>query len=137
MDQLTQAAPGTRRAKFAVGAGVIVVALIGLIAWAMAREGSTAFYLTPTELQAQGATTSGHRVNGDVVKGSVDREGLTTAFTVTDGRTDVRIVTDSPLPDAFYSKDPVEVVALGTYDGRLFTATDVLAKCPSKFKAKA
>jgi cytochrome c-type biogenesis protein CcmE len=49
----------------------------------------------------------------------------------------VRIVTDSPLPDAFYSKDLVEVVALGTYDGRLFTATDVLAKCPSKFKAKA
>lgn len=137
MDQVTQAAPEKRRAKFMIGAGVVAVALIGLIAWAMAREGSTAFYLTPSELQAQGPTANSYRVNGDVVKDSVERDGLTTAFVVTDGQTDMRIVTDSPLPDAFYSKDRVEVVALGTYDGRLFTATEVLAKCPSKFKAKA
>ena len=137
MDQVTQAAPGKRRAKFGIGVGVIVVALIGLIAWAMTREGSTAFYLTPSELQAQGATTKSYRVNGDVVKGSVERDGLTTAFSVTDGETKIRILTDRPLPDAFYSKDPVEVVALGTFDGRLFTAAEVLAKCPSKFKTKA
>jgi cytochrome c-type biogenesis protein CcmE len=31
----------------------------------------------------------------------------------------------------------VDVVARGSYDGRIFTASQVLAKCPSKFKAKA
>jgi cytochrome c-type biogenesis protein CcmE len=137
MDQVTQAAPGKRRAKFGIGVGVIAVALIALTAWAMTREGSTAFYMTPTELQALGSTSESYRVNGDVVKGSVDRDGLTTAFSVTDGETKIQITTDRPLPDAFYSSDPVEVVALGTFDGRVFTASEVLAKCPSKFKAKA
>ena len=31
----------------------------------------------------------------------------------------------------------VEIVAQGNYDGQAFAASQVLAKCPSKFKAKA
>jgi cytochrome c-type biogenesis protein CcmE len=54
---------------------------------------------------------------------------------VTDGAADVEITTDSPLPDAF--RDRSEVVAMGTFDGDTFDAHQVLAKCPSKFKARA
>jgi cytochrome c-type biogenesis protein CcmE len=43
------------------------------------------------------------------------------------------VTTDQPLPDAF--KDRSEVVARGSYNGDVFRASQVLAKCPSKFKA--
>lgn len=103
----------------------------------MTRPGSTAFYLTPTELQATGPTIGGqaYRLNGTVVPGSIEQNGLTTDFTVTDGKTDIDVTTESPVPDTF--KDRAEVVARGGYDGSTFTAVEVLAKCPSKFKAKA
>jgi cytochrome c-type biogenesis protein CcmE len=138
MEQLSPtAAPDRRRAKFVIGAGVVAVTIVVLIAWAMARPGSTAFYMTPTELASEPlSATEDYRVNGEVIEGTVQKDGLTTAFAITDGKTNIDVVTDAPLPDAFYSKDEVEVVALGRYDGSTFDAREVLAKCPSKFKAK-
>jgi cytochrome c-type biogenesis protein CcmE len=127
-----------RRAKFVIGAGVVVVTIVGLIGWAMSRPGSTAFYMTTSELaSAELAAARDYRVNGDLVPGSVERDGLVTTFDITDGETAVTITTDAPLPDAFYGEGRVEIVAQGNYDGTLFTATDVFAKCPSKFKARA
>ena len=131
-----------RRAKFAIGGIAVVVLLAGLIVWAMARPGSTAFYLTVSEVRAEGAaTTTDFRVNGNVVPGSLERDGVTTSFAITDGSQDLPIVTDETLPDAFwtaYDNDPsaVEIVAQGTYNGDHLAASQVLAKCPSKFKAK-
>jgi cytochrome c-type biogenesis protein CcmE len=124
---------GRRRTKFIVGAGLILVMLIGLMAWAMARPGSTSFYLTPTELTAKGSTPAGqiYRVNGTVVPGTVQRSGLHTAFTITDGTTRLAVATNQPLPSAF--KNGADVVAGGYYDGTSFKASQVLAKCPSKF----
>ncbi len=108
-----------------------------LIVWAMTRPGSTAFYLTPSEVQALGATDLGRdfRVNGTVVPGSIERDGLATTFLVTDGSTDISVFTRAPLPDTFKSRS--EVVAKGHFDGEAFAAQEVLAKCPSKFKARA
>lgn len=128
-----------RTAKFVVGGAVIVVAVLGLTAWALGRPGSTAFYVTTTELAEQGPTTGGrqYRVNGNVVKGTVERRGLETTFVITDGATDLPVWTDRPLPSSFRDDDDTEIVALGRFDGRRFEATEVLAKCPSKFKAKA
>ena len=113
------------------------VSVCALLFWAMSRPGATAFYLTPTELDAKGATAAdeAYRLNGTVVPGSIEASGLTTSFTVTDGRTDIDVVTDVAVPDTF--KDRSEVVARGSYDGTTFTAVEVLAKCPSKFKARA
>lgn len=136
--QTSGTAPRVARTKLAVSAGVVAVAVVGLIVWAMARPGSTAFYMTPTEVAALGAEAGAtYRVNGKVVDGTVERDGLTTAFVITDGSTRLPVTTDAPLPDAFYGTDGVEVVALGSYDGTKFAATEVLAKCPSKFKAKS
>jgi cytochrome c-type biogenesis protein CcmE len=126
-----------RRAKFIIGGGVVVLALVGLTVWAMARPGSTAYYKTTTEVQALGSagSTQDVRVNGDVVAGSIQHDGLVTEFEITDGTTAMLVSTDQPLPDTF--KEGSEVVARGRYDGDRFAATEVIAKCPSKFKAKA
>jgi len=124
-----------RRAKFAVGGAIIFVTLVGLVAWATLRPGSTVFYMTASEVLAAGSFERDHRLNGTVIPGSIERDGLLTTFMVTDGEADVPVTTEAPLPDAF--RDRSEVVALGTFDGDAFSAHQVLAKCPSKFKARA
>ena len=113
------------------------VAVCALLFWSMSRPGATAFYMTPTELQAMGTTPAdeGYRLNGTVVPGSIEQDGLTTEFTLTDGDTDIDVVTEVAVPDTF--KDRSEVVARGSFDGDTFHAIEVLAKCPSKFKARA
>ena len=123
-----------RRAKFWIGGAIIVAVLAGLILWAMTQPGAASNYTTPTELSA-GPTGEGQlQLAGVVQPGSIERAGLVTTFTVTDETTDITVTTDTPMPDAF--RNSSEVVAIGTFDGETFTASKVLAKCPSKFKAK-
>lgn len=130
-----------RRAKFALGGLAVFTLVVGLVVWAMARPGSTAFYLTVSEVVANGTSSENFRVNGNVVPGSFDQDGTTTSFAITDGSAELPIVTEETLPDAFYTaydNDPsaVEIIAQGSYNGDTFAASQVLAKCPSKFKAK-
>lgn len=132
--------PGTpslapvRRTKFVVGAGIIVVVLVGLIVWAMARPGAASMYMTPSEVEDMVLLEGEVRMSGTVVPDSIETEGLSTSFLVTDGDTEVEVTTESPMPDAFM--DSSEVVTIGSLEGDGFVATTVLAKCPSKFKAK-
>jgi len=123
-----------RRAKFAVGGVVVALTLVGLVVLAMAQPGATGFYFTPTELDDRVAVEE-VRLNGTVVPGSIEREGLTTSFLVTDGTSEIPVATDAPMPDAF--TDRSEVVAIGRFEQGAVTADQVLAKCPSKFKARA
>jgi len=139
MEQPTLPAPDKRRVKFLVGGGVVALALVGLVVFAMTRPNATSFYMTTTEIQAAGAVQASAdvRVNGDLVRDSVVEEGVTTTFDITDGNSQLTVTTDSTLPDAFYSdSDVIEIIAQGQYDGDTFTATQVFAKCPSKFKAQ-
>jgi cytochrome c-type biogenesis protein CcmE len=124
-----------RRTKFLAGALVIAGALVGLIGWAMARPEATALYLTVGELQAMGDSPAARtlRVNGEVVPGTIERRGLDTSFVIADAGRRLRVRTSEPLPDAF--RNGSAVVARGRYDGQRFTASEVLAKCPSKFEA--
>ena len=132
-----------RKAKFAIGGLAALAIVIGLIVWALNQSGSTAFFKTVSELtQGQTVPTVDYRVNGNVVADSLVRDGVHTSFAITDGTEQLRIETEEALPDAFwtaYENDPegVEIVAQGRYDGRRFTAHQVVAKCPSKFEAKA
>lgn len=142
MDTPVQPVSRKRRAKFALGGLAVVAIVAGLVAWAMTRPGATAFYLTVSEVTSEDvARAEDFRVNGNVVPGSLERDGVTTSFAITDGAAELPIVTQETLPDAFwtaYDNDPaaVEIVAQGNYDGETFAASQVLAKCPSKFKAK-
>lgn len=136
MDSSSTLTSPKRRAKFAIGGLIVLLSVGTLVGWAMNRPGSTAFYMTPTELHALGTTqpTHDYRMNGKVVPGSIVRDGLATRFRVSDGSTEIVVHTEAPLPDTFRNRS--EVVAKGHYDGATFAAQEVLAKCPSKFKAK-
>ena len=132
-----------RRAKFVIGGGIILLCLVALVTWAMLRPNSTSFFYTPTEVVQLAAAPGAeeYRVNGKVLPDTVSSEGLTTTFEISDGTTEMALTTDQPLPDAFWTamandSSEVEVVARGRYDGETFVASEVLAKCPSKFKAK-
>lgn len=124
------------RVRFGLAAGVVAASVLGLIVWGLAGSGSTAFYRTPSELTSEPSDPRTRiRVAGVVVAGSVIQEGPSTRFDITDGRATVRVTTEDVLPDTFGAG--VEVVAEGalTAPGE-FSASTVLAKCPSKFKAK-
>lgn len=139
MDALTTGVSSRRRAKFLIGGGVVAVLIVGLVVWAMGRPGAASFYRTVSEVRALGPTNASeeYRVNGRVQPGSIERDGSSVTFDITDGKKDLTVTTTEVLPDAFWSEtDDVEVVAQGTFDGQTFAASEVLAKCPSKFKAK-
>ena len=135
MQEPFEPGPG-RRVKYLVGGVVIVVTLTVFVVWALARPGATSFYYSPTEvLAAPSGLGPDFRVHAKVVPGSVERDGLASSFDLSDGTTTITVATEVPLPDTLRADS--EVVARGSFDGRVFTAVEVVAKCPSKFKAKA
>jgi cytochrome c-type biogenesis protein CcmE len=139
MDALTADVSSRRRAKFLIGGAVVAVLILGLVVWAMGQPGAASFYRTVSEVRALGPSSVAeeYRVNGKVVPESIERDGSSVTFAITDGEKDLTVSTTEVLPDAFWSDtDQVEVVAQGTFDGQTFAASEVLAKCPSKFKAK-
>lgn len=117
-----------------MAAGIVVASIGGLIVWSLA--GTTAYYKTPAELAASPPSpTERIRVAGKVVPGSVTRRAAVTDFSVTDGKSAIPITTEDVLPDTFGMG--VEVVAEGAMTPRgVFSASSVLTKCPSKFKAR-
>ncbi len=124
-----------RRAKFLFGGALVAIAVPALIVWGLSQPGSTSFYLTVSEVRSVAASAhEEYRVSGKVISGSIERRGLETRFRITDGKDHMRVVTAQPLPDAF--KNGSEVVVRGNFSAGRFTASEVLAKCPSKFKAK-
>lgn len=122
------------RVRFGIAAGVIALAIVGLIGFSLSR--ATAYYRTPAELLAGSYKANVRvRVAGVVVKDSVVRNGTLTTFAIEDGKASVPVTTGALLPDTFAGG--VTVVAEGAMNPQgVFSATDVLAKCPSKFSAK-
>ena len=111
-----------------------MAAVGGLVFFSL--SGATAYYKTPAELNTEGPAAGQRvRVAGKVVAGSVARRGAETDFDVTDGKATVNVTTRDILPDTFGAG--VEVVAEGAMTEQgVFSAATVLAKCPSKFKAR-
>lgn len=130
--------------RFAIGAAVIVAAVAWLIAEGVSQTG--VYYLTPTELAARvaGDTTFydlGLKVGGARVEpGSVTRDAATQQvdFIMTDGRQRYPVSYRGLVPDTFTDADDIEVIVEGRLgrDG-VFHATEVLAKCGSRYEAAA
>ena len=131
-------------AQILVGA-TAVAALLGWLAWAGVEEGAFRYYQSLDEFRAAGRVDQASRVHGYVALGSIERDvaAKEIRFRVQGvaphaggSATDVLPVTFASLeaPDLF--KDGAEVVVEGrlSAEGR-FHATNVLAKCPSKFEA--
>lgn len=124
-----------RRLQLAVVA-LVLVGAVGYLVYSGLR--TNVYYQTVNELQAAGATEAGRqvRVAGDVAAGSIVREdsGSVVHFTITDGSGSMPVVYQGAIPDIF--QPGIQVVVEGKYQpGGEFTATTLLAKCPSKFQA--
>jgi len=129
--------------KFLVGAAVIVAAVGFLIAEGVKETG--VYFLTPTELAARTAADPtfynvGLKMGAKVVPGSIrrDRASREIDFRVSDGRHEYPVRYSGLVPDTFTDANDIEVVVEGRlgHDG-VFHATDVLAKCGSRYEAVA
>ena len=134
-DSLGQLARRSRapRRRFAV-AGLVMVVAIGYLIFSSFSAAVTSV-ISPGQLLGRGAAYGQTvRLQGKVV-GAVAQDPSTLAarFRVSDGRSAVMVSYDSDLPQGF--KQGAQVEAQGTYNGRLFTATTLTAKCPTKYQA--
>jgi cytochrome c-type biogenesis protein CcmE len=128
--------------KFILGAGLIVASVALLIAQGVKETG--VYFLTPAELAAKTAADStfvenvGFKVGAMVVPGSVRRDpgGRQIDFSVSDGVKTYPVTYHGLVPDTFTDADDIEVVVEGRLgrDG-VIRATDVLAKCGSRYEA--
>ena len=124
------------RAKFGIGAGIILAALSWL-AWVGVSESKT-YYHTIDELQALKASDMRHRmrVGGWVRTGSIARYPGRVDFVLTENGKELPVsyVGRDPLPDTFTDKAQALVEGRQMPDGR-FVAEQVQAKCASKYEA--
>jgi cytochrome c-type biogenesis protein CcmE len=122
---------------------VLIVAIVGTLIW-LAASGineSKTYYRTISELKGLQGTELAKRVRvtGDVVPGSIRRDGAQVHFKIVEKEKnvflDVVYTGKDPLPDTF--RDDAQAMA----DGKLqtdgsFHASSIAAKCPSKYEAK-
>src|SRR5437762_1203311 len=104
----------------------------------MGLQGTTEYFLTVSELQAKGPAAQNQlfRVSGNLVPGSLGRDGagLGIRFLIADPAATAPlnvVYHGGQVPDII--GDNIEIVAEGKLDAAgTFTATNVLAKCPSR-----
>ena len=124
-----------KQLQFVVGSAVIVLTLT-FLGYSGYQE-SKAYYQTVSELYASKDVAYDRRlkVAGDVVPGSIVREGKAIKFVISQESQSLPVVyvgTDAP-PDTFV--DRAQAVVEGNYgrDG-VFTANKMQAKCASKYE---
>lgn len=127
--------------KFLLGAAIIVAGVSVLMVEGVKETGT--YFLTPTELKGRVAADPtfvnvGIKVGARVVKGSLRRDPAEHEidFRVSDGSTVYPVTYRGTIPDTFTDADDIEVVVEGRLqsDG-VIHATDVLAKCGSRYEA--
>jgi cytochrome c-type biogenesis protein CcmE len=129
------------RSKFLlICAGVLGAMGLFLAAAIQSRpQGGLVYFHTVDELLAmKPATDKGYRVNGKVVTGSIDRKpsGQDVSFVLTGASSTLSVDYHGIIPDTFVDGADVtvegKVLASGTFE-----ATNLMAKCPSKYEAAA
>src|SRR5215468_11777042 len=127
-----------KQLKFAIGSVVIVLTL-SYLAYSGYQESKT-YYHTVPELYAMKDKAYDMRlqVSGDVVPGSIQRDGKIVNFVIgAEPRTlQIKYVGKDPLPDTLI--DHATAMATGRMgrDG-VFVADTMLAKCASKYEKEA
>lgn len=120
--------------KYLIGA-VVIVGVIGYLIFFGLTQTSQ-WSINVSELKAKGSAVVGQgvRVSGQLQANSVqkDVEDNKIAFVMTDGANQLPVTYNGVVPDTF--ERAIQVVAEGKLnpDGS-FTASTVLAKCPSKY----
>ena len=128
---------GRRYVRFGAVIAVILLSL-GYLAYTGVRD-SKSYYVTIKELNrmGNGAYSKRLRVAGNVVPGSIKRQGTHLQFLLVEQDRTLPVVysgTEAP-PDTF--KDNAQALAEGKFgrDG-VFHATNIQAKCASKYAPK-
>ena len=127
--------------KFLLGAAAIVASVGLLIAEGVKETG--VYFLTPSELAAKTKADPtfydlGLKMGAKVVPGSVHRapDNRQIDFEVSDSATTYKVTYRCLVPDTFTDANDIEVIVEGRLgrDG-VFRATEVLAKCGSRYEA--
>ena len=120
--------------------GVLIAVILGVIGWLAAGgiQETKTYYKTIAELNELGDKGKEHRlrVGGDIAD-SITRHGREVRFTLVENKLTLPVVYNGiePLPDTFKAGAQALVDGkLGT-DG-VFHATQIQAKCASKYEAK-
>ncbi len=122
-----------KRLKFIIGAVIVLVAISFL-----GYQGfmySATYYYTVSEFAAQQSSFANEsvRVTGNVTAGTIERQGNSLKFTMTDGQNNLQVIYQGVVPDSF--KAGIVAVVQGKLNPTgIFEASELLAKCPSKYE---
>jgi cytochrome c-type biogenesis protein CcmE len=133
-----QGKSANKQTKFIVG-GLIIVLVIGYLIFT-SIQGSTAPYLTVTELRSKGPSVYERnvRVTGLVQGESVawNAQDLILKFEIADEGGRLPVVYKGLRPDMF--QDGAQAVVEGRYtESGIFEAHNLMLKCPSKYEEAA
>ena len=127
-----------KQLKFAIGS-IVVVLTLSYLAYSGYQESKT-YYHTVPELYAMKDQAYDLRlqVSGDVVPGSIKRNGKTVTFVIgAEPQTlQVKYVGKDPLPDTLIDRATAMATGKMGRDG-VFVADTMLAKCASKYEKEA
>ena len=127
-----------KQLKFAVGSVVIVLTL-SYLAYSGYQESKT-YYHTVPEVYAMKDKAYDMRlqVSGDVVPGSIQRDGKIVNFVIgAEPQTlQIKYVGKDPLPDTLIDHATAMATGRMGHDG-VFVADTMLAKCASKYEKEA
>ena len=127
-----------KQLKFAIGSVVIVLTL-SYLAYSGYQESKT-YYHTVPELYAMKDKAYDMRlqVSGDVVPGSIQRDGKIVNFVIgAEPQTlQIKYVGKDPLPDTLIDHATAMATGRMGHDG-VFVADTMLAKCASKYEKEA
>jgi len=114
---------------------LVAICVTGYLVYTGIRD-TMAYYLTVSEVIAQDPQLSdrGVRVGGKVLEGSVnwDPKTLKLSFVIEDDSTTLPVVYQGVVPDSF--KQGEKVIIEGVYAAGVFTASEIMPTCPSKYE---
>ena len=116
-----------RHKRLGIAGGVVVAVGAAAALVLNAFQSNLVFFYTPTQIVAREAPTGRtFRVGGMVEQGTLQRDGTSVSFIVTDTARSIPVRFTGILPDLF--KEGKGVVAQGKLEGGVFVAREVLAK---------
>ena len=125
------------RGRLALIGVVLLLAVVYLIYAAF--PGSTSYYFTVDELEANSSAVDGKtvRVKGTLVPDSFVREdgGTMATFVLTAGDEVLPAVYNGVVPDLFFNEHSEIILQGGYSEGQTFHADTVSVLCPSKYQA--
>jgi len=123
-----------RRIQVILVATLALILSTALIGYGM-RDGIN-FFRSPSQVMDEPPRPDEvFRIGGLVEEGSIVRgDGETVRFSVTDGGAVVPVTFKGILPDLF--SEGQGMIGTGTYDGKIFSATEILAKHDETYMPK-